>query len=173
MIKKKKNSIVARQLSQQTQQFVSKSIVTTSQAHNTLQRLLKHLKATIAHSYVKDVEINHYWLEIQLPLLLPYLVEQLKFSVSFKVFVIKMDNKNKLLLVEQFLEDGFDIDLTVNYEYHSNNLIKLFLNDSLCIGIIFDNATEYQDALETLIMKCYEVIFDDEYNTEAKTHLIT
>lgn len=169
MTKKKKNSIVGRQLIDGTNQFVNSPIVSSSQAQIALQKLLTHLKAATSHAYILDTVLNDYWLEIQLPLLLPHAMERLKLYVTLSVFIIEKQGVYNYLLVEQFLEEGFGIDMTTNYAHQSPNLINLCLNDSLCIGIVFDEVNKYQLALETIIMKCYEIVLHNEADPQPKS----
>src|SRR5690554_6495302 len=72
MTRKKKSSIVKKQWSHQTKQYIQKNIVVTSQAKLALEELLSHLNATVTHSYLKSVVMKPYWIELQMTLILPY-----------------------------------------------------------------------------------------------------
>ncbi len=167
MTRKKKSSIVKRQWIHQSRQYYQKNIVVTSQAHRALQELLKHLKATITHPFINSIEVKPYWLEMQLPLLLPYAKDRNNLSVSMKIFVARHNDKLNFLLVEQFLEDDFDVDMTHNYASYTPNMITLYLNDSFCLGLMFDEIEAFQDTLELLIMNCYEILFNPEDNQSS------
>src|SRR5690554_1818647 len=115
MTKNKKSSIVKRQWSQQNKQFINKNIVVTSQAKLALQELLDYLNKTVDHPYLKSVVLKQYWIDMQMPIILPYGKDHPSFSVPLKIFVLQYNGEIKYLLVEQFLEDDYDIDMTINY----------------------------------------------------------
>lgn len=164
MTRKKKRSIVKKQWSHQTKQYIQKNIVVSSQAKLALEELLSHLNATVTHSYLKSVVLKPYWIELQMPLILPYAKDHPTLSALMKIFVIRYNGKLRYLLVEQFLEDDLDIDMTINYTVHHPQMITLYLNDTFCLGLMFDKIESYQETLELIIMNCYEILFSSEDN---------
>ena len=160
MTRKRKNSIVKKQWSHQSKQHIQKSIVVGYEASHALEALSNHLKSTVTHPYLKSAVIKPYWIEMQMPLLLPYAKEHPSYSVAMKIFVLRFNGELRYLLVEQFLEDEFDIDMTINYAFHHPNVITLYLNDCFCLGLMFEKIESYQETLEFLIMNCYEILFN-------------
>src|SRR5690554_2125446 len=99
-----------------------------------------------------------------MPLILPYAKDHPTLSALMKIFVIRYNGKLRYLLVEQFLEDNLDIDMTINYAIHDPQMITLYLNDTFCLGLMFDKIESYQETLELIIMNCYEILFSSEDN---------
>lgn len=135
----------------------------------TVQQSLYNLKTFMQertiHQFKFNYQLKNYWLDFSIPIHTFINNDWKIIDFHFTIFVLSNGRLRAYLLVEMFLEDGFDIDVD-ELTIIDSRIEKIFLNESIHLCNIFINPHQFTDALETMSMASYEAIQEGQENVE-------
>lgn len=117
------------------------------------------IQERVIYPFTFNVKINHHWLDFQMPFHMFDNNERKTFILSFSVFLLTSHRKISYLLVENFLENVFYINVDEMTPKNSH-FIHLHSHDTTHMCYIFSNQHCFKEALEAIVMTSYEALYD-------------
>ena len=164
-----KNVGVARHLEQLTEK--KEKIVSETFALGFLHLLNCYLSKDDSVTFKQEVSIDNHWLEITLPISFNVNGQLYRLKLPFKVFVLEGSTGIQLILIEQFITSKFGIDFDLEIIDFKNGFKLVYLDNEPSLALIFEKTHDYQQTMESLVMACYEILFEDRTDTPSQSML--
>ena len=117
------------------------------------------IQERVIYPFTFNVKTNHHWLDFQMPLHMFHNNERKTFTLSFSVFLLTNQRKISYLLVENFLENVFNVDVD-EMTTKNAHFIRLHSHDTIHMCYAFNNKHNFKEALEAIVMASYEALYD-------------
>ncbi len=164
-----KNIGVARHL----EQFKDKKerIVSETFALGFLNLLNCYLHEENSVTFKQEVTVDDHWLTITLPISFNINGQLYRLKLPFKVFVLEGNKAIQFILIEQFISSKFGVDIDLDIIDFKSGFKLVYLDEEPSLALIFDKKQDYQQTMESLVMACYELLFEDNTDTPPRSKL--
>lgn len=146
-------------------------IVSEEFALGFLHLLRDYLLENESLSFKQEVALGNHWLWITLPVSINIHGQFYRIELPFKVFVVESSKKTQFILIEQFVNKKFGLDFDLDTIDFASGFKLVYLDDTPSLSLVFSSLGEYQQAMESLVMACYDVLFEDYSATPSQSML--
>ncbi len=133
-------------------------------AYHFLYDLKKFIEEKVIHPFTFNLRINDHRLDFSLSMHTMIQAEWRSVSLNFSVFVLSNGRTEGFLLVEDFLEHGFGIDVD-EIVLKDALFKKLRSEDTTHLSYMFINPSHFKTALESLMLTSYDALYEGQDNT--------
>jgi len=132
-------------------------------AYHSLYDLKKFIEEKVVHPYTFNLKINNHWLDFILPMHTLTESEWETVNLMFSVFIINNGRTSGYLMVENFLEDKFSIDVSL-LKVDDSLISKIHSEDATHLCHSFINVSHFSNAIETIMSASYKALYQAKYN---------
>ncbi len=126
--------------------------------------LKSFIEEKVIHPFIFNLRVNDYWLDFSLPMHTMIQAEWKSVSLNFSIFVLSNGRIESYLLVENFLEHGFGIDVD-EIVLEDELFKKLRSEETTHLSYMFINPNQFKVALESLMLISSDVLFEGQDST--------